>query len=80
MGMGTHADTFVPTGCRMLASMGEGERALLRTIRERAGAQRGGAVRVGIGDDAAVLALRRGTSGVHGMRPRRWGTNAWRGG
>jgi thiamine-monophosphate kinase len=44
----------------MLASMGEGERALLRTIRERAGKQRRGAVRVGVGDDAAVLALRRG--------------------
>jgi thiamine-monophosphate kinase len=44
----------------MLASMGEGERALLRTIRERAGQQRRGAVRVGIGDDAAVLAMRRG--------------------
>ncbi|MGI8771693.1 MAG: thiamine-phosphate kinase [Acidobacteriaceae bacterium] len=47
--------------------MGERERALLRTIRDRAGGggighggARRGAVRVGIGDDAAVLALRPG--------------------
>lgn len=53
--------------CRMLASMGERERALLRTIRERAegaGARHGrtksAVVRIGIGDDAAVLSLRRG--------------------
>ncbi len=38
--------------------MGERERALLEGIRARAG--RGRAVRVGIGDDAAVLALRPG--------------------
>ncbi len=43
----------------MLASMGERERALLQSIRNRAGMRRGG-VRVGIGDDAAVLALRQG--------------------
>jgi len=38
------------------------ERAILRDIRVRAlrGAKREGAVRVGIGDDAAVLAIRRG--------------------
>jgi thiamine-monophosphate kinase len=42
--------------------MGERERALLRDIRVRAlrGAKREGALRVGIGDDAAVLAVRRG--------------------
>jgi thiamine-monophosphate kinase len=42
--------------------MGERERAILKDIRVRAlrGAKREGAVRVGIGDDAAVLAVRRG--------------------
>ena len=42
--------------------MGERERAILKDIRERAlrGAKREGALRVGIGDDAAVLAVRRG--------------------
>jgi thiamine-monophosphate kinase len=42
--------------------MGERERAILRDIRARAlrGAEREGALRVGIGDDAAVLAVRRG--------------------
>jgi thiamine-monophosphate kinase len=42
--------------------MGERERAILRDIRIRAqrGAKREGALRVGIGDDAAVLAVRRG--------------------
>jgi thiamine-monophosphate kinase len=38
--------------------MGERERAILQGIRARGG--RGGGLRVGIGDDAAVLAVRRG--------------------
>jgi thiamine-monophosphate kinase len=41
--------------------MGEGERAILQEIRARAARGGGaGAVRVGIGDDAAVLGVRRG--------------------
>jgi thiamine-monophosphate kinase len=42
--------------------MGERERAILKDIRVRAlrGGKREGALRVGIGDDAAVLAVRRG--------------------
>jgi thiamine-monophosphate kinase len=42
--------------------MGERERTILKDIRARAarGAKRNGALRVGIGDDAAVLAVRRG--------------------
>jgi thiamine-monophosphate kinase len=42
--------------------MGERERAILKGLRARAAAsaRRGGGLRVGIGDDAAVLAVRRG--------------------
>jgi thiamine-monophosphate kinase len=41
--------------------MGERERAILKGLRARAaGGRRGGGLRVGIGDDAAVLAVRRG--------------------
>jgi thiamine-monophosphate kinase len=41
--------------------MGERERAILKGLRARAaGSRRGGGLRVGIGDDAAVLAVRRG--------------------
>jgi thiamine-monophosphate kinase len=42
--------------------MGERERAILKGLRARAtgSARRGGGLRVGIGDDAAVLAVRRG--------------------
>lgn len=40
--------------------MGERERAILKNIRTRAMHGSGGALRVGIGDDAAVLAVRRG--------------------
>jgi thiamine-monophosphate kinase len=41
--------------------MGERERAILKGLRARAaGSRRGGGLRVGIGDDAAVLMVRRG--------------------
>src|ERR1700748_1052776 len=40
--------------------MGERARALLERIRARAAGTAGSSVRVGIGDDAAVLAVRRG--------------------
>jgi thiamine-monophosphate kinase len=41
--------------------MGERERAILKGLRARAGgSRRGGGLRVGIGDDAAVLAVRHG--------------------
>jgi thiamine-monophosphate kinase len=42
--------------------MGEGERAILQGVRKRAarGAKTAGALRVGIGDDAAILSVRRG--------------------